>query len=109
MHPKKSGIRGTLASDSPPTLMPWCIHTKSAGSACSRLFNVPSGFEITGSMPIRYADAGVNIAVADEAKRRIRTAAGRTFTRGVLSQIGGFGALYQLDRKKWRNPILVSS
>ena len=60
-------------------------------------------------MPIRYADAGVDIAVADEAKRRIRTAAGRTFTRSVLSQIGGFGALFQLDRKKWRKPVLVAS
>ena len=61
-------------------------------------------------MPIRYADAGVDIAVADETKRRIRTAMpGRTFTRSVLSQIGGFGALFQLDRKKWRKPVLVAS
>ena len=33
----------------------------------------------------------------------------RTFTRGVLAPIGGFGALFQLDRKSWREPILVSS
>ena len=57
---------------------------------------------------MRYADAGVNISVADEAKQRIRSAAGRTFRKGVLSQIGGFGALFQLD-KRWREPILVSS
>src|ERR1700683_4871592 len=57
---------------------------------------------------MRYADAGVNISVADEAKQRIRSAAGRTFRKGVLSQIGGFGALFELD-KRWREPILVSS
>src|ERR1700728_4008045 len=58
---------------------------------------------------MRYADAGVNITVADEAKRRIAAMAGKTFRRGVLAPIGGFGALFQLDRKRWRSPILVSS
>jgi phosphoribosylformylglycinamidine cyclo-ligase len=58
---------------------------------------------------MRYADAGVDISVAEEAKRRIRTMAGRTFRRGVLSSIGGFGALFELDHKRWRDPILVAS
>ncbi|MFY9751129.1 MAG: phosphoribosylformylglycinamidine cyclo-ligase [Candidatus Acidiferrales bacterium] len=58
---------------------------------------------------MRYADAGVNISVAEEAKRRIAAMAGKTFRRGVLTPIGGFGALFQLDRKRWRDPILVSS
>jgi phosphoribosylformylglycinamidine cyclo-ligase len=58
---------------------------------------------------MRYADAGGNITVADQAKRRIAAMAGKTFRRGVLAPIGGFGALFQLDRKRWRNPILVSS
>jgi phosphoribosylformylglycinamidine cyclo-ligase len=58
---------------------------------------------------MRYVDAGVNITVADQAKRRIAAMAGKTFRRGVLTPIGGFGALFQLDRKRWRNPILVSS
>src|SRR5215469_7391008 len=58
---------------------------------------------------MRYAEAGVNISVADEAKRRIAAMAGKTFRRGVLAPIGGFGALFQLDRKRWRDPILVSS
>src|SRR6202789_1182410 len=58
---------------------------------------------------MRYADAGVNISLADEAKRRIRTMAGRTFRRGVLSSIGGFGALFEIDRKRFRDPILVAS
>ena len=58
---------------------------------------------------MRYADAGVNITVADEAKRRIAAMAGKTFRRGVIAPIGGFGALFELDLKKWREPILVSS
>jgi len=58
---------------------------------------------------MKYADAGVNITVADQAKRRIAAMAGKTFRRGVLAPIGGFGALFQLDRKRWRSPILVSS
>lgn len=58
---------------------------------------------------MKYADAGVNIAVADEAKQRIRHHASRTFTPGVLGGIGSFGALFALDHKKWKDPVLVSS
>src|ERR1700730_391402 len=58
---------------------------------------------------MKYADAGVNIAVADDAKQRIRHLASRTFTPAVLGGIGGFGALFSLDTKKWKEPILVSS
>ena len=58
---------------------------------------------------MKYADAGVDIAVADAAKQRIRHHASRTFTPGVLGGIGGFGALFALDRKKWKEPVLVSS
>src|SRR5450755_3046501 len=58
---------------------------------------------------MRYSDAGVNISIADGVKRRIAAMAGKTFRRGVLAPIGGFGALFQLDRKRWRDPILVAS
>src|SRR6202023_3788672 len=58
---------------------------------------------------MKYADAGVDIAVADDAKQRIRHHASRTFTPAVLGGIGGFGALFALDLKRWREPVLVSS
>jgi phosphoribosylformylglycinamidine cyclo-ligase len=58
---------------------------------------------------MRYSDAGVNISIADGVKRRIAAMAGKTFRRGVLAPVGGFGALFQLDRKRWRDPILVAS
>src|SRR5712692_9985351 len=58
---------------------------------------------------MKYADAGVDIALADAAKQRIRHHASRTFTPGVLGGIGGFGALFAMDKKKWKEPVLVSS
>ena len=58
---------------------------------------------------MRYADAGVDISAADEAKRRIAAMAGKTFRRGVLAPIGGFGSLFQLDKKRWRDAVLVAS
>ncbi len=61
------------------------------------------------SFRMKYADAGVNIAVADEAKQRIRHHASRTFSAAVLGGIGGFGGLFALDTKKWKEPVLVSS
>ena len=58
---------------------------------------------------MRYVDAGVDISRADRAKLRIRHLAGRTFTPGVLNDIGAFGALYHLDAKRWKDPVLVAS
>ena len=58
---------------------------------------------------ITYADSGVDINRADRAKQRIKYLAHRTFTRGVVSEIGGFGGMFAIDRKKFREPILVSS
>src|SRR6202030_1135261 len=55
-----------------------------------------------------YAESGVNISLADQAKQRIRRLASRTFTRGVIGGIGSFAGLFALD-KKWREPVLVSS
>src|ERR1700680_1094259 len=58
---------------------------------------------------MRYVDAGVDISKSEQAKDRIRRVASRTFTRGVLGGIGSFGALFALDTKRWKEPVLVSS
>lgn len=58
---------------------------------------------------MRYADAGVDISLADQAKQSIRRLARRTFSRSVLAPIGGFGSLFAFDRNRWREPVLVSS
>ena len=57
--------------------------------------------------PILYKDAGVNIDEADRAVSSIKKFARSTFTRGVLKDIGTFGAGYRLAG--WRQPVLVSS
>ncbi|MFI5089464.1 MAG: phosphoribosylformylglycinamidine cyclo-ligase [Terriglobales bacterium] len=61
------------------------------------------------SASITYADAGVDMERAHRTKQRIKYLAHKTFNRNVLSEIGGFGALFALDTKKYRDPVLVSS
>ena len=56
---------------------------------------------------IRYRDAGVDIDEADRAVAQIKKHAGTTFTRGVTSDIGSFGAGFRLAG--WKQPVLVSS
>jgi len=58
---------------------------------------------------ITYADAGVDIDRANRTKKRIKYLAHKTFTRGVLSEIGGFGGLFAIDKAKFVDPVLVSS
>jgi phosphoribosylformylglycinamidine cyclo-ligase len=58
---------------------------------------------------VTYADAGVDISSGDRAKQRIKYLAQRTFTKNVLSEIGGFGGLFKLDTAKFKQPVLVSS
>jgi len=58
---------------------------------------------------VTYADAGVDIDRANRTKKRIKYLAHKTFTRSVLSDIGGFGGLFAVDKQKWVDPILVSS
>ena len=56
---------------------------------------------------VRYRDAGVNIDEGSRAVAAIKKMAHSTFTRGVLTDIGGFGACYQVSG--FRRPVLVSS
>ena len=58
---------------------------------------------------VTYADAGVDIDRANRTKKRIKYLAHKTFTRSVLSEIGGFGGLFAVDKAKWVDPMLVSS
>jgi phosphoribosylformylglycinamidine cyclo-ligase len=68
--------------------------------------NLPS---TTSTKQVTYADAGVDITRGNKTKQRIKYLAHKTFTRGVLSEIGGFGGLFALDKKKFKDPVLVSS
>src|ERR1035441_7741556 len=65
--------------------------------------------QTTEERAITYADAGVDIERANRTKQRIKYLAHKTFNRGVLSEIGGFGGLFAIDKKKYLDPVLVSS
>jgi phosphoribosylformylglycinamidine cyclo-ligase len=58
---------------------------------------------------VTYADAGVDLERAKRAKQRIKYLAHKTFTKSVLSEIGSFGGMFALDKKKYKDPVLVAS
>ena len=60
-------------------------------------------------MAVTYSDAGVDIDEADRATSRIKRLAERTFTDGVLTGVGAFGAAYSLNGLGLEDPVLVSS
>ena len=60
-------------------------------------------------VPVTYAEAGVDIASGDRTKQRIKMLARKTFSKQVLSEIGGFGGLFALDLERFPQPVLVSS
>lgn len=56
-----------------------------------------------------YKSTGVDIKAGDETVEKIKSLAKSTFNKNVLSGIGHFGAFYEIDLKKWKNPVMVSS
>jgi phosphoribosylformylglycinamidine cyclo-ligase len=56
-----------------------------------------------------YKRSGVDIEAGNETVSRIRELARRTFTPGVLSDIGSFSGLFRLDTARYQDPVLVSS
>lgn len=60
-------------------------------------------------MSISYKSSGVNIKKADDFVHKIKPLVKGTFTKSVLSGLGNFGAFFQPDFKKFKDPVLVSS
>jgi len=60
-------------------------------------------------IPITYKDAGVDIEAADRLVDFIRPLAKTTFRAEVLTEIGSFGGVVQLDRERFPDPLLVAS
>ena len=56
-----------------------------------------------------YARAGVDIDLGNKVKATLPQLLAATHRRGVLGKVGGFGGLFALDVKKYREPVLVSS
>ena len=55
-----------------------------------------------------YAKAGVDITAGYRAVELMKTHIARTMTSGMLSGIGGFGGLFELDLTGITKPVLVS-
>ncbi|WP_170344134.1 phosphoribosylformylglycinamidine cyclo-ligase [Ruegeria atlantica] len=62
-----------------------------------------------GKNGITYADAGVDIDAGNALVDRIKPAAKRTNRPGVMSGLGGFGALFDLKAAGYQDPILVGA
>ena len=61
-----------------------------------------------GPRPLTYRDAGVDIDAGDQLVENIKPFAKKTQREGVLAGIGGFGALFEIARERYREPVLVS-
>lgn len=60
------------------------------------------------SSGLSYLDAGVDIDAGNELVDRIKPAVKSTNRDGVLTGLGGFGGLFQLDVARYNQPVLVS-
>jgi phosphoribosylformylglycinamidine cyclo-ligase len=58
---------------------------------------------------ISYKDAGVDTDRGDALVERIKPLAAATTRPGVMGDLGGFGALFNLSPLKYRKPVLVST
>ena len=56
-----------------------------------------------------YAAAGVDIDLGNKVKATLPQLLASTHRREVLGKVGGFGGLFALDTRKYREPVLVSS
>jgi phosphoribosylformylglycinamidine cyclo-ligase len=64
---------------------------------------------MTDKPGLTYADAGVDIDAGNTLVERIKPAAKRTARPGVMSGLGGFGALFDLKGAGYSDPILVAA
>jgi phosphoribosylformylglycinamidine cyclo-ligase len=56
-----------------------------------------------------YAAAGVDIDLGNRVKSGLPRLLASTHRKEVLGKVGGFGGLFALDTRKYREPVLVSS
>ena len=62
----------------------------------------------TESRSEAYAQAGVDITAGYKAVELMKQHIARTLTKGVCSDVGGFGGLFELDLEGIQKPVLVS-
>ena len=67
-----------------------------------------SGTTNPSGQSLSYAQAGVDIDVGNALVDHIKPLVKKTHRPGVLTGLGGFGALFELPMDRYRNPVLVS-
>jgi phosphoribosylformylglycinamidine cyclo-ligase len=62
-------------------------------------------------MSITYQQSGVNISAGNDAVQRIKGSVQSTYTKNVLTSLGGFAGAYDIheELKNYKHPILVQS
>ena len=61
-----------------------------------------------GHNGLSYRDAGVDIDRGERLVERIKPLAAATNRAGVLTGVGGFGAMFEVPTDRYRQPVLVS-
>ncbi|WIV11917.1 phosphoribosylformylglycinamidine cyclo-ligase [Proteiniborus sp. MB09-C3] len=57
---------------------------------------------------LTYKNSGVDVTAGYEAVKRMKTHVQKTFTKGVISDLGGFSGMFALDKSQLDEPVLVS-
>lgn len=65
--------------------------------------------DILADKKLTYADSGVDIEEGNRFVQTIKPLVQKTFRPEVLTGLGGFGGLFELQTGKYKQPILVSS
>ncbi|MCL2064917.1 MAG: phosphoribosylformylglycinamidine cyclo-ligase [Candidatus Cloacimonetes bacterium] len=56
-----------------------------------------------------YKQSGVDIEAGEKAVSEIKNIVRKTYNSNVLTELGSFGGLYNLDLSKWKEPVMVAS
>lgn len=112
LHFKRKGASGLCKfrwCGSCPPLIPRCARGAFGVRGRERLPMRGNKQMTTGHNGLTYADAGVDIDAGNALVERIKPAANRTRRSGVMSGLGGFGALFDLKAAGYQDPILVAA
>jgi len=74
----------------------------------NRSISDPSFGKSDMNSKLTYKKAGVDIDEGERFIKLISPMVRKTFSPGVMTDIGSFGALFKLDFKRFRRPVLVS-
>ena len=56
-----------------------------------------------------YKSSGVDVIAGENAVKAIKDLVKTSYNENVLSELGSFGGLYNIDLQRWKAPVLVSS